>query len=86
MSVCLGSKGAPLAHQPQLTPLPPPLTPKTPDPATAPPNKKQKQTGDYVFDILMWNKRLLYSHAQEEEEASAGSKLKDKFKGLLSGW
>jgi hypothetical protein len=42
-----------------------------------------------VFDILVWNERMLQTAGQDEnpEEALSGvTKLKDRFKGLLSGW
>lgn len=49
---------------------------------TAPTSKHAPlQTGDYVFNILMWNQRLLYERAAEEGPAKS---VKDRFKGLLS--
>ena len=55
------------------------------------PNKQthgnKQQTGDYVFNVLMWSQRLLYEHADQQAAAAAaeGSSLKGRFKGLL-GW
>lgn len=50
------------------------------------------QTGEYVFNILMWNERLLQqaqaAEAKDEQQhhSVSVSKIKDRFKGLLSGW
>ncbi|GBF99476.1 hypothetical protein Rsub_12144 [Raphidocelis subcapitata] len=49
---------------------------------------KTGKTGDYVFNVLMWNDRLLHSaekHDNPEEALSGYTRIKDKFKGLL-GW
>ncbi|GBF87352.1 hypothetical protein Rsub_00063 [Raphidocelis subcapitata] len=49
---------------------------------------KDGKSGEYVFNLLVWSRRLLYAHA-DAEEAAAGSvseKIKGRFKGLLSGW
>jgi len=44
-----------------------------------------------VLNILMWNERLMHHekihHLNDPEEQLSGyAKLKDRFKGLLSGW
>jgi hypothetical protein len=57
--------------------------------APAPAAPAGPQSGDYVFDILVWNERMLQFDQQDgnpEEQLSGYTKLKDRFKGLLSGW
>lgn len=51
---------------------------------------KNDKTGAYIFNLLMWNERLLYSDADKaaggDEHKTVSDRIKGRFKGLLSGW